>query len=566
MLSELSITNFGIIESVRLSFENGLTVITGETGAGKSMIIDAIGLLAGGRGSSDFVRHGSLKAEIEGLFFIDGDHPCLSKLADLGFDASDGMIVIRREISDHGKSVCRLNGKLITLSTMKEIGRLLIDIHSQHEHQDLLQPERHLPLLDSFGGKALFDARQSYDDDFESYENLKKQLRRLTEDEKTAAQRLDIIRFQVEEIDTAGLEPEEDERLESEKIKLANFEKVNEALQEGYQALNGEQKGLEWVGQAMNFLEGIAGIDDQYGKMHETLASHYYLLEEMTFSMRDAFEQLEYDPDRLNFIEERLHDIQKLKRKYGDSVAEILQFRDEAAVELDSLTNRDAQIEKVRQQLNDLTEDLSEKACQLSKERKKMAEFLIASITRELEQLQMAKTKFNIRFQKREKEGKLHFLKDGYDEIDFLISTNPGEPLKPLAKVASGGELSRIMLALKSIFSGNDGSTSIIFDEVDTGVSGRAAQSMAEKIFKLSKRSQVFCITHLPQVAAMADTHLYIIKEESKNRTITDVRKLDKKLRVDEVGRMISGAEMTHLTRQHAKELLELAEDIKASS
>lgn len=566
MLSELSISNFGIIESVRLSLESGLTVITGETGAGKSMIIDAIGLLAGGRGSADFVRHGSVKAEIEGLFFIDDNHPCVGKMDELGFETNDGMVVVRREISKNGKSVCRLNGKLITLSTMKEIGRLLIDIHSQHEHQDLLQPERYLPLLDDFGSKGLAEARTSYDNAFSAYVKVKRDLQRLTEDEKTAAQRLDLIRFQVEEIDAAGLEPEEDEQLENEKTKLANFERVYDALQEGYQALNGEQKGLEWVGQAMNHLEGIAEIDRHYGGMHEKLAESYYLLQELTYSMRDSFEGLEYDPERLNLIEERLHEIQKLKRKYGDSVAEILQFRDKAAAELDQLINRDEEADSLRRKLSEFTQELLQKADRLSKQRKKTAEKLIGSITLELEQLQMAKTRFDIRFKTRQKDDERQFFKDGTDEIDFLISTNPGEPLKPLAKVASGGELSRIMLALKSIFSGHDGSTSIIFDEVDTGVSGRAAQAMAEKIFKLSKRSQVFCITHLPQVAAMADTHLFIMKEESNQRTTTDVRRLDDDRRAEEVGRMISGAEMTDLTKQHARELLALASNMKATS
>jgi DNA repair protein RecN (Recombination protein N) len=570
LLSELSITNFGIIETVNLSFENGLTVLSGETGAGKSMIIDAIGLLIGGRGSAEFVRHGAAKAEIEGLFFVDENHPCFERMADLGLDGSDGMIVLRREISVTGKSVCRINGKLSTLGVLKEIGRMLIDIHGQHEHQDLLQSDRHLPLLDSFGGQALLNARAAYRELFQTYKHIQKQLQKLTENEKATVQRLDLIRFQVDEIEAAGLTPNEDEQLEAERAKLANYEKVFQSLQDGYEALYGEQKGLEWVSRAMNDLESIAELDDHYKNLYEKLADSYYQLEECTFALRDSFDQLEYDPNRLNTIEERLRDIHTLKRKYGDSVTEILQYRDEAAAELETLTNRDEEIEGFKRQLDRISTELLEHAKRLSEERKKTAKKLVDAISRELTELQMAKTKFDIRFTTKdtfEKDGSHIFFKsDGMDEAEFLISTNPGEPLKPLAKVASGGELSRIMLALKSIFSGTEGVTSIIFDEVDTGVSGRAAQAMAEKIFKLSVRSQVFCITHLPQVAAMADTHLYISKEEKNERTTTEVQALDQDQKIDEIGRMISGAEMTDLTKEHAKELLELAQNIKATS
>lgn len=570
MLSELSITNFGIIEAVDLSFENGLTVISGETGAGKSMIIDAIGLLIGGRGSADFVRHGASKAEIEGLFFIEENHPCIKRMANLGLDGSEEMVVLRREISANGKSVCRINGKLSTLGVLKEIGRMLIDIHGQHEHQDLLQSDRHLSLLDSFGSGDLLNARQAYGDLFKNYKHIQKQLRQLTENEKAAVQRLDLIRFQVDEIDAAELAPNEDEQLETERTKLANYEKVFQSLQEGYEALYGEQKGLEWISRAMSNLEGIAELDDHYKNMYEKIADSYYQLEECTFRVRDSLDQLEYDPERLNTIEERLHDIQALKRKYGDSVTEILQYRDQAAAELETLTNRDEEITKLKRELDRISTELLKKAKTLSEERKKTAKQLVAAISSELMELQMAKTKFDIRFTTKDtfnKDGsRTFFQSDGIDEVEFLISTNPGEPLKPLAKVASGGELSRIMLALKSIFSGADGVTSIIFDEVDTGVSGRAAQAMAEKIFKLSVHSQVFCITHLPQVAAMADTHLYISKEEKNERTITDVQALDENQKIDEIGRMISGAAMTDLTKEHARELLELAQNIKATS
>lgn len=570
MLSELSIRNFGIIESVDLSFEQGLTVITGETGAGKSMIMDAIGLLIGGRGSADFVRHGTSKAEIEGMFSIDGDHTVVEKLKDIGIELSEGAVILRREISSGGKSVCRINGKMMTLASLKGIGRRLIDIHGQHEHQELLQSERHLPLLDSFGGSELQSVLDAYKDVYKSYKQLEKQLKDLTDDERETAQRIDFIQFQIDEIDGAELESGEDDRLLAEKNQLANYEKVFHALQEGYSALYGEQKGLDWIGRAMSELEGITELDENYKQMYDQIAGSYYLLEEMTFSLRDTFEQLQYDPGRLEYIEGRLGDIQTLKRKYGESVDEILQFRNEVATEIETATHRDEHIENLKNQLDESRKDLFEKAKTLSHLRQTAAKKLIKDITRELEELYMAKTEFDIRFITRERiDGEttdVQFQKQGIDTVEFLISTNPGEPLKPLSKVASGGELSRIMLALKSIFSKDEAVTSIIFDEVDTGVSGRVAQAMAEKIFKLSAHSQIFCITHLPQVAAMADTHLYITKNETDHRTTTSVRSLSETEKVNEVGRMISGVEVTDLTKRHAKELLELATDIKATS
>ncbi|HET7627490.1 MAG TPA: DNA repair protein RecN [Bacillales bacterium] len=560
MLGELSIRHFGIIESVDLSFDKGMTVITGETGAGKSMIIDAIGLLIGGRGSAEFVRHGAEKAEIEGLFYIDNGHPCREELASLGLETDDEMIVLRREISKAGKSVCRINGKMVTLAALKQTGKKLIDIHGQHEHQDLLQSERHLSLLDNFGGTKVDETSEKYRERFESYVELRKRWKQLHENEKEAAQRIDLIRFQVEEIDEAALVPNEDEQLEEERAVLANYERVFAALKKSYESLNGEQRGLEWVGEAMQSLSQIANVNDDYRQMHERLADHYYLLEEMTFSIRDTFESLAYDPERLNELESRLHDLQKLKKKYGDSVNDILAYRRQAAAELDQLTNRDRQVEETKAALASIKEQLRVDAKRLTEARKETANRLIEAITNELAELQMAKTRFDVQFSERS-----DFARDGLDDVEFLISTNPGEPLKPLARVASGGELSRIMLALKSIFSKGEGITSIIFDEVDTGVSGRAAQAMAEKIHRLSAHSQVFCITHLPQVAAMADTHLFITKKESRDRTITSVESLNTEQQIDEIGRMISGAEMTELTKQHAKELLDLAGRLKST-
>ncbi|TCN22926.1 DNA repair protein RecN [Mesobacillus foraminis] len=560
MLSELTIRNFAIIESLSVSFQKGLTVLTGETGAGKSIIIDAVHLLVGGRGSAEFVRHGEEKAEIEGLFFIDGSqHPVLEKAKEFGIEVEDGMIVLRRDISRSGKSVCRVNGKLVTIALLREVGSALIDIHGQHEHQELMDETKHISLLDQFGSEEIFPAVLEYQNVYRDYEQKLKKLRSLSENEQQMAHRLDLIQFQYEEIQNAQLKINEDEELAEEKRKLNNFEKVFESVQSSYTAINGDQRGLDWIGLAMENLETAAELDPAYKELHESVANSFYLLEDAARSLRNELDVLEYDPQRLNEIEDRLNEINQLKRKYGKTIEEILEYSAKIEEEIETLQNKEVHIGQMEKELASLKKDLQLEAANLNKARKKWAKKLTGLIHRELKELYMEKTVFEVKIETDED----HFLKNGADQVEFYISTNPGEPLKPLSKVASGGELSRIMLALKSIFSKHQGVTSIIFDEVDTGVSGRVAQAIAEKIYKVAMNSQVLCISHLPQVAAMADTHLYIAKKIKGGRTKTSVTPLTESDKVHEIGRMISGVEITDLTRQHAEELLQLARLMK---
>jgi DNA repair protein RecN (Recombination protein N) len=572
LLAELSIKNFAIIETLSISFDKGLTVLTGETGAGKSIIIDAIHLLVGGRGSAEFVRYGETKAEIEGLFLLDDEtHPCYEKCAEFGIDISEGMVVLRREISVNGKSVCRVNGKLVTIAVLREIGATLVDIHGQHEHQELMNPDKHLPLLDQYGGDEIASALEEYQAVYKKYEQLKKQLQKLSENEQQMAHRLDLLKFQLDEIQKAQLKPNEDEELMEEKVKIMNFQKIYQALKNSYEALFGEQRGLDWIGLAMSHLDDVTHIDTAFKEAYETISNSYYLIEETAYKLRDQLEQLEYDPERLDFIEGRLNEINHLKRKYGRTVSDILEYAERIAEEIETIEHRDSHIHKLQKELESVTADLLIEAKNVTKVRMKYAKVLIDSIHQELKDLYMEKTQFDIVFTKREGSFDnplldgvpVNFHRDGIDIVEFYISTNVGEPLKPLAKVASGGELSRIMLAMKSIFSKHQGVTSIIFDEVDTGVSGRVAQAIAEKIYRVSVNSQVLCISHLPQVAAMADTHLFISKETVENRTKTSVKALTEEEKIKEIGRMISGVEITDLTKEHAKELLELATKIK---
>lgn len=561
MLRELDIRNFAIIDTLSVSFTEGMTVLTGETGAGKSIIIDAVHLLAGGRGSQEFIRHGAQKAEIEGLFHIESEkHPVHKKLEDFGIQASDGDVLLRRELNGKGKNVCRINGKLVTISILREVGAALIDIHGQHETQELMDEKQHLHLLDQFAGKLLTKAKEGYSHTFEKYTKLKREFASYNENEQQIAQRIDLLTFQLREIEEAQLVPGEEETLLEERKRLQNFTKIFESISQAHEAIQGESKGLDWVGNAMSELEHAAAVDEQFQEASESVAGAFYQLQDTSTEIKRILDQLEFDPERLNEIEQRLALLQSLKRKYGASVEDMLLYQEEQADELDKLLNRDQRLRLDQEKLKELTEDLRIEAEELTMLRKQAAVKLSKAIMEQLKELHMGKASFSVQFNLLPK-GK--FDRFGQDSIAFHISTNVGEPLKPLTKVASGGELSRMMLALKTIFSKHQGITSIIFDEVDTGVSGRVAQAIAEKIAAIARHSQVLCISHLPQVAAMADQHLFIEKKVSKDRTTTSVKELAGRKRTEEMSRMLSGAEITELTLQHADELLTLARDRK---
>ncbi|WP_440602605.1 DNA repair protein RecN [Bacillus sp. GB_SG_008] len=575
MLSELSIRNFAIIESLNISFQKGLTVLSGETGAGKSIIIDAISLLVGGRGSAEFVRYGTDKAEIEGLFYIeDENHPCVMKAEELDIEIEDGMMILKRDISVNGKSVCRVNGKLVTLSVLKEIGKTLVDIHGQHETQDLMNEDRHLFMLDHFDGDHILVQLEKYQNVYREYEQLKKQLLSLTENEQQMAHRLDLIQFQHEEIRNADLKIDEEQNLLEERLKISNFEKIYKALGDSYRSLTEDRSGLDHVRNAMNQMESITDLDIAYQENYDAIANSYYLLEEVAYQLREKLDMMEYDPNRLDEIETRLNEIRMLKRKYGNTVEEILAYADEIEQEIFTIENKDVHIETTRKKLKELEQLIVKEAKLLSGMRHDLANRLTTAIHQELKELYMEKTKFEVMIKKKEgtiddplvEGAPVKMTQDGYDYVEFYISTNPGEPLKPLSKVASGGELSRIILALKSIFSKHQGVASVIFDEVDTGVSGRVAQAIAEKIYRVSVNSQVLCITHLPQVASMADSHLFIRKQIVNERTVTSVTVLSQDEKVTEIARMISGVEITDLTTEHARELLSQAHRFKQAA
>ncbi|EGO6608691.1 DNA repair protein RecN [Enterococcus faecalis] len=555
MLQELSVKNFAIISSLQLEFQMGMTVLTGETGAGKSIIIDAMGLLTGGRGSSDYIRQGANKCTLEGLFSMPKSQELKQLLEELGIETEEDSLVIQRDISASGKNVCRVNGRIVNITNLKRIGEYLVDIHGQNEHQELMQSERHIDMLDEFGGKKLLTVKEKYTRAYQEYRALEAKVRKRQKNEKEFAQRMDMLHFQSDEIASAQLVAGEEEQLLEERNKLNNFQKIADALTISYAALNGEDdSSLDKIGTSMNELASIESLDPEYKTLSDTVQNAYYLLQEASGDLSRLIDGLELDEGRLNEVENRLELIRQMKRKYGDSIETILSYYEEITKELaeaDFLEGGTGDLEAL---LAEKQQAAHQQALTLRKERKHLAKELEQQILTELKELYLERTEFEVRFTELE-----HLQENGLDGVEFYITTNPGEPLKPLVRVASGGELSRVMLAMKTIFSQTQGITSIVFDEVDTGVSGRVAQAIADKIYQISENSQVLCITHLPQVAAVADEHYFIEKEIVAGRTETSVRILSEKERVNEIARMLAGSEITKLTIEHAQELLAMA-------
>ena len=554
MLQELSIKDFAIIDEIQISFQPKMTVLTGETGAGKSIIIDALGLLAGGRGSTEFIRKGEKKAVIQGLFTLPREANTYNILEEYGIDSEDGQIILQRDLYRGGRNICRINGMMVNLATLRKVGETLIDIHGQNEHQELMKPENHIDLLDEYDKKTS-ELRNQYQVVYQNYRKLKLSMEKKEADEKAWAQRLDMLNFQVKEIGEAGLKINEEYELVEEKNKLDNFQAIHDALELSYQILSGEKIDVVGnLGNAMNELSDISDLSENLQEINTKISDAFYSLEDVARDISDELDSMEWNGERLNEIEERLELIHQLKRKYGDTIEDILHYHSRIVKELREMENAEQNSEKQERQLSEALEKVKELAIKLSKQRKKSAKKLEKMIHEQLSALYMDKAVFEVKFLNNSK-----LYSKGIDKVEFYIQTNPGEEMGPLAKIASGGELSRIMLALKTIFSQKMGVTSIIFDEVDTGVSGRVAQAIAEKISQISNNSQVLCITHLPQVAAIADNHYYISKSVNDGRTETSLKELDEKQKIREIARMLSGAEITELTLKHAEELIKMS-------
>ena len=554
MLLEISIKNFAIIEAISLNFEKGMTVLTGETGAGKSIIIDAMNMMLGARAATDVIRHGAPKAEIEGLFSVENSHSLQELFEEQGLELGDE-IIIRREILQNGRSVSRVNGQMVNLSVLRAIGQHLVDIHGQHDQEELMRPQLHIQMLDEFGDAAFFELKQAYQTSFDAYRKMRKQVLEVKKNQQEHKSRIEMLEFQMAEIEAVNLQTGEDVSLNKERDKLLNHKNIADTLTNAYTMLDNEEfSSLANVRSAMNDMESVEEFDPEYREISSSLSETYYVLEDITKRLEDIIEDLDFDGNRLMQVENRLDLLNTITRKYGGTVDEVLLYFTKITDEYNLLTGNNLSSEDMEAELKKLEVNLVALANQLASARRDLAQQLEAEIKQELQDLYMEKAQFQVRFSK----GK--FSREGNEAVEFYISTNPGEDLKPLVKVASGGELSRLMLAIKSAFSRKEGKTSIVFDEVDTGVSGRVAQAIAQKIHKIGQHGQVLAISHLPQVIAIADYQFFIEKISDEHSTVSTVRLLTLEERVEEVAKMLAGENVTEAALTQARELLQTRE------
>lgn len=570
MLMTLSIENFAIIDAVSIDFQDGMTVLSGETGAGKSIIIDALGILSGGRGSTSFIRQGSNKLSVEGLFVLplSDDLFALLESYDLLFDTDERSLIIRREIHANGTNVIKINGQLANVSTLKEIGGFLTDIHGQNEHQLLLEPKAHLSLLDQFGDNLHQTLLEEYQNAFQDYQHIRKEWLKQHRDDHTDRQRLSFIEFQSSEIEAAKLVEGEDEELEQLSRRLQNQQQSAQTLEAINQLLTeSDTSVLTQLDQVQSLVSSLGQYDSYFEDIQKNLADVTIELEELSRSI--AYYQVDdFDSQSIDEVEERLMTLSQLKRKYQMDIPELIVYHEEINEEIYQLTHREHYLEKLSHQLSDAYKKAYDLANELHQARQELSTELTETVMTELADLYMASSQFAIEFETVGMDEAINetlppdtpemllLSSRGYDRIAFYVATNTGEPLKPLVKVASGGELSRLMLALKSVFSRQTLPKTMVFDEIDTGVSGRVAQAIAEKIAMIGRYHQVLCITHLPQVAAIAQTQLLISKSVQDGRTRSGVQNLTHDERINSIAHMISGEETTPASLELAQELL----------
>lgn len=553
MLERLFIKNFALIEEITIEFSENFNILTGETGAGKSIVVDAVSLLLGGRAQADYIRTGSNKSIIEGSFSLEATHGVFAILSEIGIECEDSTIVLSREISLTGRNSCRINGRVLTLGQYRQVGLSIIDIHGQHDHQSLLMAEKHLDLLDKFGGQEQVQLLAEVKTNYNTWRAAQSELKELNSREQERLQQMDFLTYQATEIQEAQLTPGEDVELKRQADLMINAEKISNNLHNAYQNLFGQEKGMsayDLLGIALDSINEIKKLDPSLDKMAEQLEPSLYIIEEMATECRNYLETLDFSARDLEQVEKRLQQIKDLCKKYGPTIEEVLAFGEKAQGQLEKWENtseRIQQLERITAESLDIYRNGAEK---LSKKRRDLALILEEKVSRELKELAMPDALFSVAITKSEPGSR------GMDQIEFLISPNPGEPLLPVAKIASGGELSRIMLALKTITADLDEIGTMIFDEIDSGVGGKAAQKVAEKLECISRSQQVICVTHSPLVAALADHHLLLEKVVLEGRTKTLVRFLTRDEKVNELARMLGGETQTDDLKRHALKIL----------
>ena len=556
MLSLLHIENIALIQSADIRFEPGYNVLTGETGAGKSIIIDSIGAVLGERTSRELIRTGAKSALVTAVFT---QVPPLPWLEENGIALHDGEVLLQREIQGDGRNVCRVDGRLVTVAQLRELGRQLLNIHGQHDGQQLLDPASHLGYLDRCGGHT--ELLENYRTAYQAWNGLRKQIAALEMDEAERSRRVDTLNFQIRELERAQLRAGEDEELDQRRTLLRSAGKLMDALQAAEYALCGDDEGggvCSLLADAEGELDSVSQFSTPLEELARQVSELRSAADDAADTLRDLTREMEFSPGELDEVESRLDVLYRLKKKYGATVEEMLQYLDRCRRELDEIQYADDTIARLTKELDKARKEADRAAQSLSQQRRKAAEKLEKRVQEELRQLDMPKVRFQVEFAPIDNQWGLD--ETGMDQVQFLMSANVGEALKPIQKVASGGELARIMLALKNVLAQDDEIGTLVFDEVDTGVSGRAAQKVAEKMAQVARHKQVLCVTHLPQLAAMADTHFSVSKGEREGRTYTNLERLDRKQRREELARLIGGAAVTPALLESAEELLSQAD------
>ena len=538
MISTLNIKNIGIIDDITINFNNGLNILTGETGAGKTLIIGALSILAGGRFSKEMIRNGEEYSYVELCLYIPENK-----------NSIDGNIIISREIYLNGRNMCKINGRLVTVNELKNFMQNIIDIHGQNDNQTLFNVSEHIKLLDEFSGKELSNIKKEYTNLYNEYINIKEELKRNYGDEKEKQRKLDLLKYQINEIEIAKLKIGEEEELVEQRKVIANSEKISENLQNASNCIN--ENAVDSIYTAIRCLEKIQNINLEYSNILESLKGTYYEIEEIGREIEEKSNNLEFDKNDLEMIENRLNIIYSLKRKYGNNVEEILNYKENKLQEINTIENLEEYTNQLKKQLLINEEQMLKLCIKMNEIRTLSANIITEKINKELEELEMKNAKFEVKI---EFNNEKIFTNNGLDKVEFLISSNVGEEPKPLNKIASGGEISRIMLAIKNVLAEVDKVDILVFDEIDTGISGIAANSVGNKLKKISKNHQVLCVTHLASIAAKADYNYYISKKTENNKTSTKIKLLNENESIQEIARIASG-EITEISLKHALEL-----------
>lgn len=560
MLLNLHVKNLALIEEVDVDFEKGLIVLTGETGAGKSLILGSVNIALGNKASKDMIRKGTDYSLVELTFSVSENCAKQLKKYDIYME-EDNIVTVTRKISE-GRSISKINGETVNIKTLKNVMSLLIDIHGQHDHQSLLYTKNHLDILDKFAKDSILELREKIKEEYSKYTKLIKKLEEFNIDEGQKAREIEFAEYEVNEIESANLKPEEDVQVEEEFKKLSNSKEIVSALSEIYNALSYETAGGlgDIINKAVMDINSIKGMDEKISQFQTELYDIDNLCRELTSQIYDYNSGMDFNPEYVREVEERLDVINHLKLKYGNSIEEILRYKEEKEEYLEKLNNMTDEMESVKNQISELEGTLNNLCTKLSEQRKKAAKELEVLVKQALVDLNFIAVEFEIQITRKESIGE-----NGFDNVEFMISTNPGESVKPLVKVASGGELSRIMLAIKSILATEDDIDTLIFDEIDTGISGQTAMKVAEKMAKISRNHQVICISHLSQIAAMADSHYLIKKTADENSTTTSIKKLTRQQSIEELVRINGGSGITEAGLIHATEMKDMADRTKSN-